>query len=80
MSPHGARLQRDAMYLMCLIALYGSLQTTILAFLRFLTTARMENSGSALDFSCPPVVQDFFCGILVFFCYCSEGLNFVQRS
>lgn len=33
------------------IPLCGPLQTVILAFLSFLVTARMEDAGSALDFS-----------------------------
>lgn len=71
MSPHSAREQRDAVYLTWFIALSGPLQTIILAFLRFLIIARMEESGSALDFSFPVFlwyITRFFCGIL-FVCF-----------
>lgn len=72
------------MYLKWLIALCGPLQTIILAFLRFLTTARMEDSGSALDFSCLSVVQEFFWWDFLFFWlwqrrseFCSDELRSV---
>lgn len=89
MSPHSAREQRDAVYLTWSTALCGPLQTIILAFLRFLVIAGMEDSGSTLDFSCLPMVhyKIFFCAILfvsflVAFAtkVCSEGLKCVQRS
>lgn len=56
------------MYLTRFTALCGPLQTIILAFLIFLIIARMEDSGSALDFSFLSsygILQDFFVG----FCF-----------
>lgn len=57
MSSPSAQKQGVAVYFTWFIPLCGPLQTFILAFLRFLVTARIEDSGSALDFSCLTVVH-----------------------
>lgn len=57
MSSPSAQKRRVAVYLTWFIPLCGPLQTLILAFLRFLVTARMEDTGNALDFSCLTVVR-----------------------
>lgn len=57
MSSPSAQKRRVAVCLTWFIPLCGPLQTLILAFLRFLVTARMEDTGNALDFSCLTVVH-----------------------
>lgn len=58
------------------------LQTVILAFLRFLIIARMEDGVSALDFSFPVILWYFFFkwNVVCLNCFCNEGLKFVQSN